>query len=153
MINRSIPRVALILGVAGLIPFALSAFLSVRLDTTSSLALTSLAAYAAVILSFLGGVRWGVLLSDRQRFDAFGPAVVSVIPSILAWLALLLPTVPMLSLLLLGLLLQYVVDSPFSPFKADSYFPEWYPRLRLLLSTGAILCVCIGLYASLQGQM
>lgn len=150
MSNRSIPRVALLLGIAGLIPFALSALLSLSSHTsTSSLALKSLTAYTAVILSFLGGVRWGALLPERHRFDSFGPAVVSVAPSILAWFALLLPSVAMLSLLLAGLVLQYLVDSPFSPRRADSYFPEWYPRLRLMLSTGAIFCVGIGFYVSL----
>lgn len=150
MSNRRIPRVALVLGLAGLVPFAASALLSLYSDPeTSSIALRSLAAYAAVILSFLGGVRWGVLLSDRHRFDSYGPAIVSVVPSILAWLALLLPGLPMLALLLAGLLLQYVVDSPYSPLKAEPRIPEWYPHLRLLLSTGAIICVGIGLYASL----
>ncbi len=151
MNDQRIPRVALALGLAGLIPFLVSALVSVTAEpATSAIALKSLAAYAAVILSFLGGVRWGVLLAERGRFNTFGPAVVSVAPSILAWFALLLPTVAMLFILLGGLLLQYLVDSPFSPVKAGSYFPQWYPKLRLLLSVVATGSVAVALFALLQ---
>ena len=148
MNDRSIPRVALLLGLAGVIPFIASAALSLSADMSDA-GLQALAAYAAVILSFLGGVRWGVLLTEPGRFDTFGAAIISVLPSILAWLALLLTTVPMLVLLLAGLVLQYLIDSPVSPLKTGSDFLQWYPRLRLLLSTGAIVCVSVGLYGAM----
>lgn len=148
MNERSIPRVALILGLAGLIPFVASALLSLSNDT-SEFGLRALTAYAAVILSFLGGVRWGVLLVESDRFDRFGPAIISVLPSLLAWLSLLLNAVPMLGLLLVGLLAQYLIDSGISPVRFGNYFPQWYPRLRLLLSAGAIVCVSVGLYGTM----
>jgi hypothetical protein len=145
----AIPHVALVLGLAGLIPFVASAAASLVADTvTSQLALKSLAAYAAVILSFLGGVRWGVLLPERARFDSYGPAVISVLPSIIAWCALLLDTRGMLVLLLIGLLAQYLIDSEWSPLGQGIHFPRWYPRLRLLLSAGACACVAAGLYST-----
>ena len=114
MNEHRIPRVALILGLAGLIPFVASAILSLSNDS-SALGLRALATYAAVILSFLGGVRWGVLLLESDRFDRFAPAVISVLPSVLAWFSLLLPTIPMLGLLLAGLLVQYLIDSGITP--------------------------------------
>ena len=148
MNEHRIPRVALILGLAGLIPFVASATLSLSNDA-SAFGLRALATYAAVILSFLGGVRWGVLLVESDRFDHFGPAVVSVLPSVLAWFSLLLPTVPMLGLLLAGLLAQYLIDSGITPVRFWNHFPQWYPRLRLLLSAGAIICVSVGLYSAM----
>ena len=148
MNERSIPRVALILGLAGLIPFVASATLSLSNDT-SEFGLRALATYAAVILSFLGGVRWGVLLIESDRFEHYGPAVVSVLPSILAWLSLLLDTVPMLGLLLAGLFAQYLIDSGVTSGKIGNHFPQWYSRLRLFLSAGAIVCVSIGLFSAM----
>jgi len=148
--KTSIPWVALILGIAGLIPFVAGAWLSVSADTASrATGLRWLTAYAAVIVSFLGGVKWGVLLPDRSRFDSFGPAVISVLPSILAWIALLLPMVPMLSLLLAGLIFQSVLDGSITRFQADEHLPAWYAKLRLMLSTGAVFCVGVGLYTAL----
>ena len=152
MNERRIPRVALILGLAGLIPFVASALAGFSADSaTSALGLHSLAVYAAVILSFLGGVRWGTLLTAPAGFDSFTPAVITVLPSILAWLALLLPAPLMMVLLLAGLALQYLVDSPFSPFKDTVVLPPWYPSLRLILSAGAIVCVACGLFVSVSG--
>lgn len=152
MNERRIPRVALVLGLAGLIPFAASALAGFSADSaTSARGLHSLAVYAAVILSFLGGVRWGALLTTPAGFDSFTAAVISVLPSILAWLALLLPAPIMMLLLLIGLVLQYLVDSPFSPVENSAGVPLWYPSLRLILSAGAIVCVACGLYVSVSG--
>ena len=48
-------------------------------------------AYGAVILSFLGGIRWGAALrgigASQRRFDF----AISVIPSLAGWAALLIP--------------------------------------------------------------
>ena len=54
---------------------------------------TALLAYGAVILSFVGALHWGFAmalggLSDRERTHRF---VWSVVPSLLAWPAVLLP--------------------------------------------------------------
>jgi len=57
-----IPTPVLVLGLAGLLPFFVSAFLSFGSDEkTAALGLLSLGTYGAVILSFLGGIRWGLV--------------------------------------------------------------------------------------------
>ncbi len=95
--QRPLPVLALVLGLAGLLPFIAgtlgATLLQSDLQTRSLLALS---AYAAVILAFLGGVHWGFALSDgRAERARFG---LGVLPSLIGWLGLLitflgLPTV------------------------------------------------------------
>lgn len=79
---------ALWLGYAGLIPFVAGAMLAWLLPPDSRpLAGVALAAYAAVIVSFLGGIHWGIGFRDgAPRLFLWG-----VVPSMVAAAALLLP--------------------------------------------------------------
>jgi hypothetical protein len=66
-----------------------------------------LAAYAATIVSFLGGIHWGLAMRDGAPLTSL---VWGVVPSLVAWPALLMP--PSSGLVILGamLLLCYAVD-------------------------------------------
>jgi hypothetical protein len=90
------------LGYAGLLPFAAATLGSVMLDGEHrAFSLRVLIAYAAVILSFLGAVHWGLAL--RAGGGEAGRAYLAgVLPSLVGWLALLLPGRQALPLLLVG---------------------------------------------------
>jgi hypothetical protein len=86
---RRLPALAIILGVAGIIPFLICGIgATAANDVRSTLAAFALVGYGAVILGFLGGVHWGFTLSvehdpaERLRLG-FG-----VLPAIIGWLAL-----------------------------------------------------------------
>lgn len=144
--TRTIPQPALILGLAGLIPFIAAAIATLLPDTSvfSTLATPALGAYGAVILSFLGGVKWGVLLNDQAGLKIWGPLFLSVVPSIIAWAALLLPAMAMLALLVAAMALQYFLDKK---SVQNQKLPQWYGRLRTILTTGAVLSLLVGLVA------
>lgn len=138
------PRVAAAwaLGVAGLIPFYSTALaLWVGPPTLRGAALLALLAYAAAILSFLGGVRWGVETA-RAEGPRTAALAISVLPSLLAWGALVgaasLPPSLQLVLLGLGLLLVGVWD-----IRSPS-LPPWYRRLRTVVTVLAVAAVAIG---------
>lgn len=61
-----VPPAAAALGLAGVLPFAATALASLAAAPWGDLALLALLAYGAVILSFLGGIEWG-LASARDR--------------------------------------------------------------------------------------
>ena len=65
--------------------------------------------YAAVILSFMGAVHWGVAMAgtDQQRGKHF---IASVVPALIAWSALLLPQSLALLILLTGFIGLYAYD-------------------------------------------
>lgn len=144
--KHAIPQPALILGLAGLIPFIGTAIATLVPDGGDNLALATraLGAYGAVILSFLGGVKWGVLLNDKAGLKIWAPIMLSVIPSLIAWSALLLPAIAMLSLLAAAMVLQYFLDTKSVQQKK---LPQWYGRLRTILTTGAVLSLLVGLVA------
>jgi hypothetical protein len=81
---------ALKLGYAGLLPFVGGALLVwlVRADALP-FAAQALSAYAALIISFLGGIHWGLAL--RQGTPAPALLLWGVTPSLLAWVAVMMP--------------------------------------------------------------
>ena len=126
------------LGYAGLIPFVLLAAL-LWLVNTDLLAFVAIAlgGYAAAIVSFLGGVHWGIgfmrgSAAPRLHF------VWGVVPSLMAWLALMMPTYAALPLLGLLVVACYAVDRQTYPAAG---LASWLPmRLRLTV-VAALSCV------------
>lgn len=128
------------LGYLGLIPFVLLTGLLWLVDSELlGFVATALGAYAAVIVSFLGGVHWGIGFMQ-------GPAAPSfhffwgVVPSLLAWLALLMPAYAALPLLALVLVACYGVDCKTYPAAGlASHLP-----MRLRLTAVASLSCLLG---------
>lgn len=140
---HSIPLAVRILGFGGLVPFFAASLAAIA--TGSSLRhffLQALLSYGAVILSFLGGIRWGLASARQDVRGLLMPLFISVLPAILAWLSLLLPVSAGLMVLSFSLSAMLWAD-----FKLATA-PAWYPVLRLYLSIGAIVALLLGLAAS-----
>lgn len=126
------PKPALILGFAGLIPFvAPSLFMAVTESYCSDLAFAQLT-YGAAILSFLGGARWGFALpeSSPAKPDWINLAN-SVVPSLLAWVAVLMgdSIVAAVTMVAMGLGVSLHYDLSLLPT-----YPSWFKALRFVLS-------------------
>jgi hypothetical protein len=124
--------VAWALALAGLIPFVGCAAMVALGGADADAWLGALIAYAAVILSFLGGTRWGAAL-ERGSPDAT-TLILSNLPALVAWAALLpleMPSPMRLSLLSAGLALMWLWDR--------RRRPAWYPALRTVATVGALL--------------
>jgi Protein of unknown function (DUF3429) len=99
--------IALWLGYAGLIPFVAGAALSWQIPLESRpFTVAALSAYAAVIVSFLGGIHWGIAFRDGAPWLF----VWGVLPSLVAAAALMLSPRHALLIHALMLLLCYAVD-------------------------------------------
>lgn len=125
------------LGYAGLIPFVSAAIVAwsgvavpMNLDPVFAGQ-----AYGAVILSFLGGIRWGAALEGKHADDWLNLAL-SVIPSLIGWLSLLLPPFYGLPILLIGFAVQLQWDMG---ARKKGVIPSWFMGLRMHLTMGAIL--------------
>ena len=128
------PRPALLLGAAGLLPFAAAPVLMLRAGHFSPELLHAQLAYGACILSFLGGVRWGVTLPDgAPQPPDWANLTRSVTPSLVAWAGLLTPPGAGGLLLIAGLGLAGYWDLVMYGY------PAWFKALRFCLSVGAIL--------------
>jgi hypothetical protein len=101
------PPIALWLGYAGLIPFVSFAALTwLAPPEWRPFTAAALAAYAAVIVSFLGGIHWGIGSRDGTPWLFLW----GVVPSLVAAAALMLSTRAGLLINGLMLLLCYAVD-------------------------------------------
>lgn len=139
----AVPRPALALGLAGLIPFfAGAAAVHLAEPQWIVFARSALAGYGAVILSFLGGARWGLACAGVDRE---GPSwwrlSVSVTPALIAWAALAAGAQTALLVGALGLIGLFAADVSLT--RAGGA-PAWWPALRLPLTVGAAASLLIG---------
>jgi hypothetical protein len=134
-----IPRPVLAWGLAGLIPFLGLPMLSLAAPDLSGWGDRALGLYAAVILSFLGGARWGQAVVDPERNPQ--TLAFSMAPSIAAWGLVLLPARH--SDLQLAGLAGALVLHLFWDLRSQG-LPGWYPRLRLILTAGAVTGLAAG---------
>ena len=138
---------ARILGVAGLIPFYVLALLAWR-DDLCAVALAAVEEYAAVILAFLGAVHWGRALAGLDGRNHIGTLAFGVIPALLGWLALLLPVEFSLPMLIAGLVLVWGTEQMMF-FDA---LPDWYRRLRHLLTGASVFALMIAWAAAMMAM-
>ncbi|WAC74936.1 DUF3429 domain-containing protein [Roseateles sp. SL47] len=135
--------IGLRLGYAGLFPFLLGAVLAwlVR-DDAHFYTILGLTNYAAVVVSFLGAIHWG--LAFRQAVPSPSPYVWGVVPSLMAWVASMMP--PNAGLVVHGVMLIvcYVVDRRLYPALGAS---AWL-TMRFRLSAMAALCCFLAAQAT-----
>lgn len=135
--DRRIPAAALWIGIAGLVPFAAAGaarfFDWPLLPPPAGLRLGIL--YGTLILSFLGGIRWGVALPERAPRSQAANFAIGALPILAALSAIFLPDVLALALLICGFLLQALWDVMSAE---DGRLPHWFARLRMMLTAGAV---------------
>lgn len=135
------PILPYLLGIAGLIPFVYLGATSLLAEDPRSASVINiyLAGYGAVILSFLGGTRWGAELQRRPDNPDKLTLGLAMLPSLAGWAAIL----PIMwdrwflvfGLLAAGLLLQLAWD--IAAIRRGE-FPAWYLPLRVLLTGIAV---------------
>lgn len=132
------PHVVAWLGYGGLLPFVALAVAAWVDQNHSSLWRDALINYGAVILSFVGALHWGFAMSQsdmtaHQRTRSF---VWSVVPSLLAWMALLMTPKYAVMLLVAVFLIHFWQDRRLVQLVN---LPAWYLPLRLRLTFVAVL--------------
>ena len=128
------------LGYAGLVPFVLLAALMWLVDSELlPFVAIALGGYAAAIVSFLGGVHWGIGFMKGEAAPRFH-FVWGVVPSLIAWLALMMPAYAALPLLGMVVAACYLVDSKTYPAAG---LASWLP-MRLRLTIVATLSCVLG---------
>lgn len=143
--EQAIPFAALVLGWAGVLPFAAGAAALWFQEAPLNSAILPFLIYGALILSFLGGVRWGLAISlpGAARANALAKAI---IPALLGWIGACLYKTPALAILLLALthLIAGLADLALS---RSGQAPSWYGRLRVQLTLAALAAFALALAA------
>jgi len=143
--HTEVPAAARWLGAFGALPFVVLALsVPVLEGLPREQAAFALAAYGAVILSFLGGVHWGLATAGAGPRQA--PAGLSrrlgfsVVPSLLGWTALLLPRPLDLVVLAAAFALLLLFDVLAS---RRGEAPPWYPTLRWPLTAVVVASLVV----------
>jgi len=150
------PKLAILLGAAGLLPFFAAACLAVASnEPLASQSATALLFYGAVILAFLGGAHWGFALgggapagmsmAGSSMADSAMPTdashltgerlMIGVLPALLGWAALLLgilaPADAGLPVLIAGFLGLVILEQR---WQRRRLLPPGYMALRWVLT-------------------
>ena len=148
---QSIPRSALILGLAGVIPFAWGA-LTVLVPDLAAWGTGALGPrfvgpyvqlfYGAVILSFMSGVLWGFATRQEGTRAAVGYAL-SVIPALWAFFMTGGGPTSAGANLIFGFVGLLILDWQFWRW---GLAPPWWMALRGLLTVLVVGCLAVGVF-------
>jgi hypothetical protein len=133
------PAGVLIYGLLGVIPFVAPALAGLAFPAFKATAGLLLALYAGLILSFLGGARWG--FANTVATPRFTVVSLSMLPTLVALALLALPAEArrlQLFGLAAALALHWLWDI------GSDGLPGWYARLRSLLTAGAVAGLLAG---------
>ena len=132
--QASIETMGILLGYLGLLPFVAGAAAALLSNELAPIALQAFVLYSLAILSFMGGVHWGLALISGTRQSA--RLLISVIPAIAAWICMItLPVHLTLSVLGGGFITQWVVDRPiFEELPIPTWYLEMRPRLAYVVA-------------------
>jgi hypothetical protein len=135
----NVETLAKTLGYLGLIPFVVFG-----LGTWTGLPWVGdwhfvLLVYAAVILSFMSAIHWGVAMT-RQTSISARQLGLSVVPALIGWVAVLMPLVPAYVLLIVTFVVLYAADRVAT---IKGVLPEWYLPMRLVLTYIVALCLIL----------
>lgn len=141
------------LGLGGLVPFAalslalVSGFTLPLFEDADSMRV-ALVGYGVVILSFLGGVRWGLAIreTDAGNAKANRDFIIAVIPALLGWFAWFQSSPADLWWLAVAHIALGLLDYGLA---CRIIVPEWYGKLRLVLA--GVAAACLMLVALLAG--
>jgi hypothetical protein len=141
------PTLPFVLGLSGLVPFwalALAKATGWPHALPPNEVAGMLATYGATILSFLGGIRWGVAVATPEQRRVATDYVFGVTPQLFAWGALVLPDPWRFVVLAVGVLALGPIDRN---LVARGLAPDWFGRLRIVLSLGAGAALFVAAFA------
>lgn len=128
-------RFPLLLSLIGVLPF-IAAVMIIWFGPLSHTApsLQALITYAVVILSFLGGIQWGigVAISESAPQSSQSLFLLSVVPALLSWAMLFIDAVGariMVAIFLFGFV--WAIDAL---LHLQKLIPTWFFRLRCIMT-------------------
>lgn len=147
---KSIPASALWLGGTGALPFISLSFATLfTAGDLQAIYANALMLYGAIILSFLGGIHWGLAMAAEGAVNVAQVSPlrlgISVAPSLVGWGAVLLSNAIASAIILsAGFVVMLIID-----VQAAKHIqvPSWYPKLRWPLTVIVVFSLLMPLVA------
>ncbi|KIY46967.1 hypothetical protein FISHEDRAFT_25097, partial [Fistulina hepatica ATCC 64428] len=156
-IANRVPKPAMILGLAGALPYVATAGMTVYLAHQASLAATGLSTadataamavlqqalhiqttYGAVMLSFLGALHWGMEFSELGGRKGYSRLLLGAAPVLYAWPTLALDPIYALGAQWIGFSALWFADAQAS---RAGWTPGWYSQYRFYLTLLVGSCI------------
>jgi hypothetical protein len=137
-----VPVAAERLGLAGLLPFIAGTLAVVAGGPWRDWGLSALLGYGAVILSFMGGVHWGMAIVAADVSPA--RLAWSVVWALIGWAGLLWGGDLGLLLVAAGFAALFAYDRRAA---GRNEAPAWYPALRRPLTAVVVACLVLAILA------
>ena len=138
----AVARLAILVGIAGLIPFLVAIISLFAMPSNNELVLDYFYVYSAGILAFMAGIYWPLALQLENRTYPLSPLVTMLLSQVFflsAGLGILLPPTGQAVLYTLAYLGLYFVDVRWMKL----YWPGWYLKLRMGLTSVVVVCQVI----------
>lgn len=135
----AVARLAILVGVAGLVPFLGILVGLLALPQYSVALLGYFYLYSAGILAFMAGVYWPIAMQLDNCSYPLSPLITMLLSQVFfvsAGIGLLLPVPGQILLYTSAYLTLYLVDA----FWMRLYWPAWYLRMRLVLTSVVLVC-------------
>lgn len=145
--EASAPAPLWTLALLALAPFPVSAAVyAYGAPAQGAFALSAILAWSAMVLSFLGGVRWG--LESARPAPRYLRLSGSVISSVAAWCLLMAHGRVEAAWLIGGFMAAFILQWLFDHAAPD--VPSRYPRLSTVLTAGACVSLAVALEHALR---
>jgi len=135
----AVARLAIVVGIAGLLPFLAAILGLFTMPTQGVVIISYFYLYSAGILAFMAGIYWPLAMQLENRCYPISPLVTMLLSQVFfvtAGIGLLLPIAAQIVVYTLAYMALYVVDARWM----KGYWPDWYLRLRLALTTVVLAC-------------
>jgi hypothetical protein len=138
------------IALSGLIPYlVLAAWIPFASDALAAGLVRAMIAYAAVVLGFLGGVRWGAELTRAPEAPHLRRLIAAGLQTVPAWIAVLMLNRPLWALTLLAAAGLAHLTWDLAGVRAG-LLPAWTYRLRIGLTLIGFACLAVAALSSLR---
>jgi len=144
---RSPRRSIQVISFIGALPFVLLTVVIVMFGEKSGLALPLADAfkiYSALVLSFLGGIHWGLVFADSNGGNGDKTIIAALIAPLIGWTSIFVSGPMGFAFLMVAFAGQGAWDN----FAAhNGLLPVWFAKSRMVLTTLAAASMAVTMYA------
>ncbi len=141
-------RVVWLISLIGLVPiviFTIAITFSGMQSGVVPVLIDAFKTYAAILLSFLGGIRWGVALNKDSQKNIERSILAATIAPLIGWVAIFVAEPLCFAILIVG----YAGQGAWDNISAHrGLMPLWFARIRMIMTTLVVISLAVTMFAT-----